>query len=330
MSAASLRPLAEASFRLEVRAGKGVPRPLNEPGRADPGEGYSWSHLLREQPDSRACLAASGLEPLIQEALLTPETRPRWLSLGSGLLVVLRGVNLNPGAEPEDMVALRVWLEPGRVISVLGRPMFAVQDLQRSLLEGVGPVDPGAWLAAAVRTILDRLGPVMDELGEDGDLLEEEVLRNPKAGLRRRVGQHRRACIEIRRHLAPMREVVTALSLEPDTLLGPVERAHLHEASDRLIRIVEDLDTLRDRAAVTHDELSSHLSDKINSTMFLLSLVAAIFLPLSLLTSLLGINVNGIPGADSPYAFLTVCLILLGVGGLEALFFFLRFWRKDR
>jgi zinc transporter len=317
-------------FRLKVLNGTAEVLPWTGQDLEPPAEGYLWAHVQRGDPGARTTLLSAGLNPLILEALLAVETRPRWLALESGLLVVLRGVNLNPGAEPEDMVALRVWLEPGRVITVLGRQMLAVKDLRKALEAGHGPRDTGGWLAAILRFILERLAPVMDELGDDGDHLEEEVLRHPKAGLRQRVGQHRRSCIQIRRHLAPMREVVTALSLEPDSGFGPVERAHLHEASDRMIRIVEDLDTLRDRAAVTHDELSAHLSDKINTTMFRLSLVAAVFLPLSLLTSLLGINVNGIPGAQSRWAFLVVCLILLTLGGMESLFFYRRYLRKGR
>lgn len=321
------------SFQMRVREGNGetvawTGQPL--PARPD-GDGFLWTHLDRGDPAARAALAGAGLEPRVQEALLAVETRPRWLATGPGLLVVLRGVNLNPGAEPEDMVAVRVWLEPGRVVSVLGRNLLAVQDLRRAVeAEGVGPADPGAWLAALVRRIVERLGPVMDELEEDGDRLEEEVLRHPKSGLRQRVGAHRRSCIQVRRHLAPMRETVSALALEPGTLLDDGARAHLHEAAERLIRIVEDLDTLRDRAAVTHDELTAHLSDKINATMFRLSLVAAVFLPLSLLTSLLGINVAGIPGADNPRAFLTVCLLLLGLALAEGAFFYNRYGRRGR
>jgi zinc transporter len=321
------------SFQVRVREGNGEAVAwTGQPLLALTGvDEYLWTHLDRGDPAARSALAAAGLEPRVQDALLAVETRPRWLATGKGLLVVLRGVNLNPGAEPEDMVAVRVWLEPGRVVSVLGRNLMAVLDLRNRVEEeGRGPVDPGAWLAALVRSIVERLGPVMDEVEEDGDRLEEEVLRHPKTGLRQRVGTHRRSCIQVRRHLAPMRETVAGLALEHGTLLDEGARAHLHEAAERLIRIVEDLDTLRDRAAVTHDELAAHLSDTINSTMFRLSLVAAVFLPLSLLTSLLGINVAGIPGASSPRAFWAVCLLLLVLGLAEALFFYKRYWKGER
>lgn len=317
-------------IQVRVRQGRGVALPWEGSTSPADGSAYAWIHLRRGHPQARMLLKEAGLDHLAQDALLAVETRPRWLRMGAGLLVVLRGVNLNPGAEPEDMVSLRMWIQAGRVITLQGRPLLAVGDLLDLLAKGRGPDSTGAFLVTMTRLILDRLAPVMDELGDEGDGLEDEVLNRPKADLRHRVGQHRRQCIQLRRHLAPMREVITALSLDTGPQLSEDERSHLHEASDRLIRVVEDLDALRDRAVVTHDELTAHLSDQINATMFRLSLIAAIFLPLSLLTSLLGINVNGIPGANHPRAFLVVCLVLVFLGVVEGLLLYRRYWQRDR
>jgi zinc transporter len=96
---------------------------------------------------------------------------------------------------------------------------------------------------------------------------------------------------------------------------------HLREIADRTTRYVEDLDSARDRAAVTQDELNSRLSERMNKTMYVLSIVAGIFLPLGLLTGLLGINVGGIPGTQSPFAFLIVCALLVLVAILQAVLF---------
>jgi zinc transporter len=320
-------PDTRGCFQIRVVDGRGEiqtwPKGQTDGGNAD----FHWVHLLRGEASTATYLRETGLDHLVLEALLAVETRPRWLVYDKGLLVVLRGVNLNPGADPEDMVALRLWLEPGRVITLQGRPILAVDDLVAALKAGQGPHDPGEFLERITNAILERMSPVLDELDEEGNGLEEEVLSRPKAGLRRRVGEHRRQCIELRRHLAPMREVVTALSLDAQTLLSGNVRSHLHESSDRLIRIVEDLDALRDRAVVTHDELAASLSDQINGTMFRLSLVTAVFLPLTLVTSLLGINVGGIPGATLPNAFERVCLLLVLLGGVLS---WLTWWRYLR
>ena len=75
----------------------------------------------------------SGLDSLIAEALLTEETRPRTTSVGDGLLIALRGVNLNPGSEPDDMVSVRLWAEKERVISTRKRKIMSVEDLIQKL-----------------------------------------------------------------------------------------------------------------------------------------------------------------------------------------------------
>ena len=89
------------------------------------------------------------------------------------------------------------------------------------------------------------------------------------------------------------------------------------------MRYVEDLDESRERAAVTQEELAGRISDRMNKTMYMLAIVATVFLPLGLLTGLLGINVGGIPGTDNTYAFLIVCLMLVSLAFAE-LWFFIR------
>jgi len=92
-----------------------------------------------------------------------------------------------------------------------------------------------------------------------------------------------------------------------------------HEVADRTLRYVEDLDTARERAAVTMDELSTRLSEQMNRTMYLLTVVAAVLLPPSLITGLFGINVGGMPGIESPWAFPAVVTVLVMIAVAEVL-----------
>jgi hypothetical protein len=90
-----------------------------------PAQGVLWVHLDYTNPHDRQWLEhRSGLDPLIVEALLVKETRPRATSVGEGLLIALRGVNLTPGAEPDDMVAIRLWVDRQRIISTQRRRML--------------------------------------------------------------------------------------------------------------------------------------------------------------------------------------------------------------
>jgi zinc transporter len=99
--------------------------------------------------------------------------------------------------------------------------------------------------------------------------------------------------------------------------LGARDRAVLREVADRTTRFVEDLDAARERAAVVQDELNTRLSDQMNRTMYLLTLVATVLLPPSLITGLLGVNVGGIPGSDQAWAFWAVLVLLLLLAGVE-------------
>ncbi|MDX1581577.1 MAG: CorA family divalent cation transporter, partial [Alphaproteobacteria bacterium] len=104
---------------------------------------------------------------------------------------------------------------------------------------------------------------------------------------------------------------------EPAEWMDQRDRLLLREVADKITRYVEELDTVRERAAVVQDELSSRLAERLNNNTYVLSVIAAIFLPLGLLTGLLGINVGGMPGADQSWAFWVVTAALLVLVPLE-------------
>lgn len=118
------------AYRLDGRGG-GRELGWDECRGREPGTGVLWMHLERTNPATRLWLQnESRLDPWAVEVLLAEETRPRCLALEDGLIVILRGVNLNPGADPEDMVSIRVFAEADRLITLRHRPLLAAQDLR--------------------------------------------------------------------------------------------------------------------------------------------------------------------------------------------------------
>lgn len=276
-----------------------------------PGNGWLWVHLDRTSDQSEKWLRSSThLDPLAIEALLAEEPRPRCVAIGDGLLVILRGVNLNVGADPEDMVSIRMWIDPNKVISLRARRLMAASDLREAIDRGEAPATPGAMLVEIAGLLIDRMGPVLDALNDAVDEVEESVLDSPSQELRSKLSRLRRQAITLRRFLAPQREVIARLQTDKTPLLSDVDRSVLREVADRLTRYIEELDSARDRAAVTQEELGGRISDQMNRNMYLLSIVAGIFLPLGLLTGLLGMNVGGIPGVNSESGFIVVCIVL--------------------
>lgn len=287
-----------------------------------PSTGVLWIHLDRSDAESGRWLREeSGLDPLSCEALLAEETRPRSVASGQGLIVILRGVNLHPEADPEDMVSIRMWVDQSRVISLRTRRLMAVQDVRETIAVGNGPKDAPGLLVRIASRLVDRMGPVIEALNEHVDDLEEEVLTAQSYELRTKLSSLRRQAIALRRYIAPQREAMARLQMEQVAWLTDLDRGRLREVADHITRYVEDLDSARERASVTQEELAGHLAEQMNKTMYVLSLVAAVFLPLGLLTGLLGINVGGIPGVDSPWAFVIVCLILVGIAVAQIVMF---------
>jgi len=286
--------------------GQGAAKELDWEGvrQWQPEAGVLWLHLDYSDAHSQQWLAEeSGLDELVAEALIAEDTRPRVTPIGDGLLISLRGANRNPGSEPEDMVALRLWIDGQRIITTRRRVLYSVRDLVEELHLGKGPVDCPDFLIELCDKLTSRVGDVVEQTEERMAELEEAVLDAESYDLRSQLSALRRQTIGLRKFLAPQREALLRLQLEKVSWLEERDRAHLREVGDHLIRNLEDLEAVRDRAVVTQEELVNRLSDQMNKRMYVLSIIAAIFLPLGFFTGLLGINVGGIPGAENPHAF---------------------------
>ena len=308
-------------------AGGGRPISWEDAEKWIPENGVLWLHLnYKNERVQKWLREASGLNPIISEALLEEETRPRAVAYDDGLLLILRGVNCNPGSDPEDMVSLRMWFDKGRIISMRQRRVMAIDDLNKAIVSLKGPTSPSHFLTMVSERITDRMGDVVSEIDDSVDELEDTVLTAESYELRSKLAVLRRKTISLRRYIAPQRDVLTRLQNERIPWLRDVDKIHLREHAERTARFVEDLDSARDRAAITQEELNSRLSEQMSKTMYILSLVAAIFLPLGLITGLLGINVGGIPGSEYGSAFIIVCIFLAGIAFVEFWLFKRKKW----
>ncbi len=278
----------------------------------NPSQGLLWIHLDSKMPETRIWLEKqSGLSQITQESLLDQGTRPREIVSDQGLLVILRGVNCNPGEDPEDMVAIRMFFAEQRIITTRYRRVMAIQDVQEAINDRKGPCSAGDFLLMIAERIADRMGDIIADLEDSVDEIEDTVLTAESHELRSKLADLRRKAISLRRYIAPQRDVLFRLVQERVSLINDVDRSHLREIAERTARFVEDIDSARDRASITQEELNNKLSEQMNRAMYTLSIMAAIFLPLGLLTGLLGINVGGMPGAEYKWAFTLVVVLLI-------------------
>ncbi|ALG90182.1 MULTISPECIES: zinc transporter ZntB [Actibacterium] len=308
---------------------------IAEDGRASPvaedwpaaapraGARWRWLHLDVTNP-AMAGWAAEHLPEVGAAALSQPETRPRCDALGAGLILNLRGVNMNPGQESDDMVSLRMWVGEALIVSARVRKVFAVDALRQAALAGHAPPTPDAFLLRLTEGLTDRIEAVSLALEDATDTLEEEIFDHDRFDADA-LAPTRRKVIRLRRYIGPQREALNRLAQSPLPLIGPEMRPMLAETANRATRAVEELDAVSARLAALQEHVNAELSARMGRNGYVLSVVAAIFLPLGFFTGLFGVNLAGIPGTAAPHAFavLTVMLSALGLG-LFALFR----WRK--
>lgn len=277
-----------------------------------PEDGMLWMHLNLRDPAAGPWLQeASGLHPQALDALMAEETRPRLIHVPDGIVLLLRGVNLNPGEEVEDMVSLRLWSDGRRVITMRLRPLRAVEDVRTALGRSEGPADAGALVARLALRLAERMEDVVLALRDAMDDVEESEPEEHGASMRDRLADLRRQAALLRRYASPQRAALHQLRAEAPGWFTAEARATLGEALDDVTRYVEDLETVRERGAIVHERLAAHHSHQVERRMYALSLIAALFLPLTFVTGLLGVNLAGIPGADSPWAFAGLCAVLV-------------------
>ncbi|MBE9639000.1 zinc transporter ZntB [Salipiger mangrovisoli] len=282
-------------------------------------ETLGWVHLRAAHPDAPGWIVdnLSYLDPTIIDALVAEETRPRITRIGDGLIVILRGINTMDGADPEDMVSIRLWIDQKRIVSLSRRKVRAVADIARALELGNGPEDCAAFLAMLVERLTFRIEAFWSGIEDEADQLEEDVLEEGHDALRQQLVELRRRAIILRRYLLPQRDALRMLQGGHPDWLEQDDLRQLEEELDALERVVEDADAMRERMALVRDELAGQLSDRLNRNMYMLSVLSALFLPLGFLTGLFGINVAGMPGASEPVAFWLFCGGLLVVVGLQ-------------
>ena len=276
---------------------------LQTNSNASPANGGAalWSHIEYTRPGTREWLQGEGLPEVAAESMTRSETRPRAFIFHNGTLLNLRGINLNPGADIEDMVSVRVWFSKGRIITARQRRLMSIDDIMADFAAHQGPKNEGEFLVSLVEHLATRIGEAVDDIEDRLAVFEDHDIDSQEA--RTTLSAMRRKIAALRRFLAPQRDALEGMYRSTKSAMQDEDGQQLREQADRITRYVEDLDLSRERAMVFQEELQNRIAHEQNQRTFLLTIVATIFLPLGFLTGLFGMNVGGLPGTENPSAF---------------------------
>ena len=297
----------------------GLPRPK--------GEGYDWYHLQRHDPTIQAVFVADVfLDKIAERTLLAEDSRPRTILRDEDVLINLRGVNLNPGSQPEDMIGIRFFIQPTRIVSVEKRALKATKDIAERLRTQPAPPTPGGFIAGFAQAMIDRMAPTITDLNEQVDELEEKIDTGETESARPIVSELRRQSILLRRFLAPQRDALNSLSQQKLPWITSDDQLRLRDAADQATRVTEELDAVRERCAIVKDQLTDMRAEQMNNNMMILAVLSAVFLPLGLISGMMGINVGGMPWTESGSGFWYVTAIVIGIGIIQMIIFKLMRW----
>ena len=283
---------------------------------------FEWIHVCALHADTPAWLRTEyGLDSVVVKAMTAAETRPRILVRSDVIMVILRAMNMHAGADPEDMISLRIWLCDQRVVSARRRDIVSVEEVVEMIGDGDGPESPGDFLTTIARHMFARMQPVLEELEETLSRAEEQFVLDDMAEIAKVMAVVRKRTTIFTRHVVPQRTVLEGLLTANVEWLSPTHKEVLNECLDQVIRYVEELHEIRDRAQILNSELDNAEVRRLNRFTYMFSVVATIFLPLGFLTGLMGINMGGIPGVDSSDAFWWFAGTCAVLGSLQVVIF---------
>ena len=284
---------------------------------------YRWWHFELTDPEF-APWVHDRLPVIPAGALLQDETRPRCDRYEAGLMLNLRGVNLNEGADADEMISVRMWVEPEVVITVRRRRVFAIDAIRQECANGKAPPTPVAFLEALIGRLTDR---VQEQVAKIEDLAEfyEDDLDDKETAPPPDLPDIRRSVIRLKRYMEPQRVALARLANLEMAMIPTDSLFRLRELANTTTIAVEELDALRDQLGSIQDEHDANIAHRQARHGYVLSIVAAIFLPLGFLTGLFGVNVGGMPGIENPWAFTYLCL---SMAGLSVFMFALLRWLR--
>lgn len=296
--------------------GKGGVNPLTDNDTVD-RERPCWLHLNYTHAQSAQWLATTTLLPNnVRDALAGESTRPRVTRIGEGTLITLRCINGSTDERPDQLVAMRLYMDERLIVSTRQRKVLALDDVVNDLEEGTGPVDCGAWLVDVCDALTDHASEFIEELHDRIIDLEDDLL-DQKIPPRGHLALLRKQLIVMRRYMAPQRDVYARLSSERLAWMNDDQRRRMQDIADRLGRGLDEIDACIARTGVMADEITQVMQESLARRTYTMSLMAMVFLPSTFLTGLFGVNLGGIPGGGWQFGFSLFCIMLVVlIGGV--------------
>ena len=270
-----------------------------------------------------------GIHALVLEDILHTSQRPKLEDYGAYIFIVAKMLGLE--ADGDTVTAEQVSFLVGKnfLITFQEYAGDVFESIRSRLRHGKGQLRKmGAdYLAyALIDAMVDNYFVILEWLGEEAESLENELVSNADASLHHRIHAMKRRLISLRRSIWPLREVVNTMERSESALIAKRTRLYIRDLYDHTIQVIDTVESLRDIAGGMLDTYLSVISNRMNSVMKVLTIIATIFIPLTFIAGVYGMNFEHMPELACPWAYPAVllCMLLVSLGML--VFFKRRKW----
>ena len=257
------------------------------------------------------------LHPLVLEDIVTTGQRPKVETYDDYLYIAMRMLEQNSSLKTgfvNDQLSLI--LASNLVLTFQEYPGDVFDPVRERIRNGLGRVRKMAadYLAyALIDMLVDTYFVILEEYSEVADQLEDELLADPSPSALQKVNALKRELLFLRKAVWPLRELLSSLQRDESPLVSPAVQTFLRDAYDHAIQVIDTVETLRDILSGLHDFYLSSVSFKMNEIMKVLTIVGAIFIPLSFLVGVFGMNFDTMPELHWRYGYPAFWLLVITV-----------------
>ncbi len=273
---------------------------------------------------------AFGLHPLVVEDILQTEQRPKIEAYDDYLYIVLRMLDYDEKAGTVSSEQVSIVLGKDFLLSFQESAGDVFDPVRARIRGGKGRIrrnGPDFLAYALIDTIVDHYFAILERLGERIETMEAELIANPTPRTLRQLYRLKRDMISLRKSVWPLREVVSALERsESAPLISKNTRIYLRDVYDHTIQAIDTIETHRDMLSGMVDIYLSSISNKLNEVMKLLTVIGTIFLPLTFITGIYGMNFHFMPELEHPYGYFGALAFMLAVAALMLAYFRMKRW----
>ena len=263
-----------------------------------------WHHMnFRSEKSLKWLESKTHISTHAKSFLVQVDTRPRLIVEDDSIIMCLRGINFNGSQNPEDMISIRIWLNNNTIITSCGRQSRSIEFIEESLKAGNGPKSIADFIIILIEQLALLTDVFIESLEDRLDSEEDNITKTAFDEFNPKMSTIRRQVATFKRYLSPQKEALDKLYRSKTNYLKERHQDLLYVQIDKFINILENLELLRERALMLQEQFMTQVGHQQNSRLYLLSIVSAIFLPLTFLSGLLGMNVGGLPGLESSVAF---------------------------